>query len=171
MFTTPPSFRCGRVTLIGPPNAGKSTFLNKCLGQKVAIVSPLPQTTRNQITGILSEKDFQAVFLDTPGINKLRGKLNRVMIQSAWQALDGADALGLLIDADLYARRPEFSENDLSPLREAIAAETRPVFVIANKVDLLGDKSRLLPLLESLHGIWPKAEIFPVSATTGEGLR
>ena len=164
------AFKCGWVALMGPPNAGKSTLLNNYLGQKVAIVSPRPQTTRNQITGILSDKDAQVIFLDTPGIHQLRGKMNRVMLQSAWQAMESADALGIILDADLYARKPEFLDKDIAPLREPIAAEKRPVFVIANKVDLLGDKSRLLPLLETLHAYWPTAEIFPVSALTGDGL-
>ena len=163
-------FTCGWVALMGPPNAGKSTLLNHYLGQKVAIVSPRPQTTRNQITGILSDKDAQVIFLDTPGIHQLRGKMNRVMLQSAWQAMESADALGIILDADLYARKPEFLDKDIAPLREPIAAEKRPVFIIANKVDLLGDKSRLLPLLETLHAYWPRAEIFPVSALTGDGL-
>lgn len=163
-------FRCGWVALMGPPNAGKSTLLNTAIGQKVAIVSPRPQTTRNQITGILSDKDAQAIFMDTPGIHQLRGKMNRVMLQSAWQAMEGADSLGVILDADLYARKPEYLEKDIAPLTAPIAAESRPVFVIANKVDLLGDKSRLLPLLESLHATWPDAEIFPVSALSGEGV-
>lgn len=168
MTQTP--FKCGWVALMGPPNAGKSTLLNAYIGQKVAIVSPRPQTTRNQITGILSEKDAQVIFMDTPGIHQLRGKMNRLLLQAAWQAMDGADVLAVMLDVDLYAKRPEFLENDINPLREAIAAEERPVFVIANKVDLLGDKNKMLPLLETLHQTWPKAEIFPVSALTGEGL-
>lgn len=168
MTQTP--FRCGWVALMGPPNAGKSTLLNASLGQKVAIVSPRPQTTRNQITGILSDKDAQIIFMDTPGIHQMRGKMNRVLLQSAWQAMESADALGVILDADMYARKPEYMEKDLAPLREPIAVETRPVFVIANKVDLLGDKSRLLPLLERLHDWWPKAEIFPISALKGDGL-
>lgn len=164
------AFTCGWVALMGPPNAGKSTLLNRYLGQKVAIVSPRPQTTRNQITGILSDKDAQVIFLDTPGVHQLRGKMNRMLLQSAWQAMESADALGVILDADLYARKPEYLDKDIAPLREPIAAEKRPVFVIANKVDLLGDKSRLLPLLETLHSYWPTAEIFPVSSLTGEGL-
>jgi GTP-binding protein Era len=155
---------------MGPPNAGKSTFLNKCLGQKVSIVSPRPQTTRNRITGILSGKDAQVIFIDTPGIHQPHGTTHRLMTRAAWDALDGADALGVILDADLYARKAEFLENDIEPLRAPVAAEQRPVFVIANKVDLLGDKSRLLPLLERLHGIWPEAGLFPVSAADGEGL-
>ncbi|MDR2161439.1 MAG: GTPase Era [Desulfovibrio sp.] len=164
-------FTCGGVALLGPPNAGKSTLLNACVGQKMAIVSPRPQTTRNKITGILSDKDSQIIFMDTPGIHhQARGKMTRLMLQSAWEAAEEADALWVILDADLYARRPEFLDNDLIPLRATIAAERRPVFVLANKADLLGDKSRLLPLLESLHELWPAAELFPVSALTGEGL-
>lgn len=167
---TQQAFKCGWVALMGPPNAGKSTLLNSYLGQKVAIVSPRPQTTRNQITGILSDKDAQVIFMDTPGIHQMRGKINRLFLQSAWQAMEGADILGVILDADLYAKKPEYLDKDISPLREAVAADSRPVFVIANKVDLLGDKSRLLPLLEKLHALWPKAEIFPVSALKGEGM-
>jgi GTP-binding protein Era len=159
---------------MGPPNAGKSTLLNKYLGRKLSIVSPLPQTTRNRITGILSDKDAQVIFTDTPGIHQhihqQRGGTHRLMLRAAWDALDGADVLGVILDADLYARKAEFLENDLVPLRVPIAAETRPVFVIANKVDLLGDKSRLLPLLGRLHELWPEAGLFPVSAVDGEGL-
>ena len=164
------SFTCGWVALLGPPNAGKSTLLNSCLGQKVTIVSPRPQTTRNRITGILSDAGSQAIFMDTPGMLQARGKMTRLMIQSAWQAMDGADVLGVVLDADLYARRPDFLDKDIALLRTPIAAETRPVLVLANKTDLLGDKSRLLPLLEQLHGLWPRAELFPVSALNRDGL-
>jgi GTP-binding protein Era len=164
------SFTCGWVALLGPPNAGKSTLLNSCLRQKVAIVSPRPQTTRTRITGILSERDSQIIFMDTPGMHQTRGKMTRLMVRSAWQAMDGADALGIILDADLYARRPEFLDKDIALLRTPLAEETRPVFVLANKTDLLGDKSRLLPLLEQVHGIWPRAELFPVSALTRDGL-
>lgn len=167
-MTTP--FRCGWVALMGPPNAGKSTLLNAYLGQKVAIVSPKPQTTRNQITGILSEKDSQVIFMDTPGIHQLKGKMNRLLVQSAWQAMNDADVLAVMLDADLYAKNPSYMDKDILPLKEPIASEERPVFVVANKVDLLGDKSKLLPLLETLNNLWPKAEIFPVSALSGEGL-
>ena len=164
------AFRCGWVALMGPPNAGKSTLLNTYIGQKVAIVSPRPQTTRNQITGILSGSDAQVIFMDTPGIHQMRGKMNRFMLQAAWQAVEGADALAVMLDADMYARKPGYLEKDIAPLMAAIAAEERPVFVVANKIDLLGDKSLMLPFWQTLHSHWPKAEIFPVSALTGEGI-
>lgn len=155
---------------MGPPNAGKSTLLNSYLGQKVAIVTPRPQTTRNQITGILSEPGAQIIFMDTPGIHQLRGKMNRLLLQSTWQAMDNADALLLVLDGDMYARKQDFLDNDVKPILPALQAEKRPVLIAVNKVDLLGDKSRLLPLLETLHEALPEAEIFPVSALTGNGL-
>lgn len=162
--------RCGRVALMGPPNAGKSTLLNSFLGQKVAIVTPKPQTTRNQISGILSDPDAQVIFLDTPGVHQLKGKMNRVLLQSAWQAMSSADMVVVILDAEQYVRSPEIFEKDMEPLREAIIAEKRPVAVALNKVDLFHDKSRLLPLLTYLHNLWPGAELFPLSAMRREGL-
>lgn len=164
------AYRCGWVAIMGPPNAGKSTLLNAALGQKVAIVTPKAQTTRNQITGILSDKEAQVIFMDTPGIHQLRGKMNRVLLQTAWQAVESADVLMVVLDADMYARKPEFLEKDIKPISAAIAAEKRPVIVAANKVDLLGDKSKLLPLLQTLTETWPNAEVFPISSVTKTGL-
>ena len=146
-------FRCGWVALMGPPNAGKSTLMNACLGQKVAIVSPRPQTTRNQITGILSDNEAQAIFMDTPGIHQLRGKMNRMLVQSAWQAMHGADLVLVVLDGEAYIRRPDTMEQGLEPMLKAIAQETRPVAVAVNKVDLFHDKSRMLPLLQQLQAI------------------
>ncbi|MCC8193222.1 MAG: GTPase Era [Deltaproteobacteria bacterium] len=167
---TSSAYRCGWVAIMGPPNAGKSTLLNSFLGQKIAIVTPKAQTTRNRITGILSDPETQVIFMDTPGIHATRGKMNRLMSQAAWEASKDADIILVILDAELYLRRPEYMENDIKPLLEAIKAETRPVLVIANKVDLVGDKSRLLPLMEQLHETWPLAELFPVSALNKVGL-
>lgn len=168
---TKSTHKCGWVALMGPPNAGKSTLLNSYLGQKVAIVTPRAQTTRNQITGILSEPDAQVIFMDTPGIHQLRGKMNRVLLQTAWQAMDSADALMLILDGDMYARKPDYLDNDLKPMILPLQAEKRPVFLAINKVDLLGDKSKLLPILEHLHELLPNAELFPISALKEEGIR
>lgn len=162
--------KCGWVAMMGPPNAGKSTLLNTSLGQKVAIVTPKPQTTRNQITGILSDARSQIIFMDTPGIHQLRGKMNRLLLQSAWQSMDSADVLLLVLDADMYARKPDFLDNDIKPLAAPLQADRRPLFIAMNKVDLLGDKSKMLPLLEELHTMFPHAEIFPLSALSGDGL-
>lgn len=163
-------FHCGRVAVMGPPNAGKSTLLNAMIGQKITIVTPKPQTTRNQIVGILTEKDYQIIFMDTPGVAKLRGKLNKSMIQSVWQSLGQADAILLVIDADLYIKHPEFLERDLESLVDALAEDKRPLIVVPNKVDLFADKSKMLPLLTKLNELWPHAEIFPISAEKHDGL-
>ena len=166
--------RCGWVALMGPPNAGKSTLLNALVGQKVAIVTAKPHTTRNRIVGILTQKDAQVIFMDTPGVHALRGQtrgqLGKIMVQSAWQSFAVANCIVLVIDGDLYLRKPDFMERDLAPLIQPLAEEERPVVVVVNKVDLFHDKSRMLPLLESVAQMFPKAEIFPASALRRNGV-
>ena len=163
-------YRCGWVALMGPPNAGKSTLLNSILGQKVTIVTPKPQTTRNQIVGIHTDADSQIIFMDTPGLTQVRGRLSKTMIQAVWQSLGQADIIMPVLDAHLYIRHPEFLDRDLAPVAQALASDERPMIVVVNKVDLFSDKSRMLPLLTRLHEMWPKAEIFPVSALRRDGL-
>ena len=163
-------YRCGWVALMGPPNAGKSTLLNSILGQKVTIVTPKPQTTRNQIVGIHTDADSQIIFMDTPGLTQVRGRLSKTMIQAVWQSLGQADIIMPVLDAHLYIRHPEFLDRDLAPVAQALASDERPMIVVVNKVDLFSDKSRMLPLLTRLHELWPKAEIFPVSALRRDGL-
>ena len=166
--------RCGWVALMGPPNAGKSTLTNALVGQKVAIVTAKPQTTRNRIVGILTQKDAQVIFMDTPGVHALRGQtrgqLGKIMVQSAWQSFAVANCIVLVIDGDLYLRKPDFMERDLAPLIQPLAEEERPVVVVVNKVDLFHYKSRMLPLLESVAQMFPKAEIFPASALRRNGV-
>ena len=166
--------RCGWLALMGPPNAGKSTLTNALVGQKVAIVTAKPQTTRNRIVGILTQKDAQVIFMDTPGVHALRGQtrgqLGKIMVQSAWQSFAVANCIVLVIDGDLYLRKPDFMERDLAPLIQPLAEEERPVVVVVNKVDLFHDKSRMLPLLESVAQMFPKAEIFPASALRRNGV-
>ena len=164
------TFRCGWVALMGPPNAGKSTLLNALLGQKVTIVTPKPQTTRNQIVGILSDDTAQMIFMDTPGLTQVRGRLSKTMIQAVWQSLGQADVIMPVLDSHLYIRHPEYLERDMAPVAEALASDDRPMLVVVNKVDLFADKSRMLPLLTRLHEMWPKAEIFPASALLKDGL-
>ncbi len=163
-------YRCGWVALMGPPNAGKSTLLNALLGQKVSIVTPKPQTTRNQIVGILSSRHAQAIFMDTPGLTQVRGRLSKTMIQAVWQSLGQAHVIMPVLDSHLYILHPEYLERDLAPVAEALAEDTRPMIVAVNKVDLFADKSRMLPLLTRLGEMWPRAEIFPVSALLKDGL-
>ncbi len=161
---------CGWVALMGPPNAGKSTLLNALLGQKVTIVTPKPQTTRNQIVGILTDEEAQIIFMDTPGLPQVRGRLSKTMIQAVWQSLGQADVIMPILDAHLYIRHPEFLDRDLAPVAEALASDERPMIVVVNKVDLFSDKSRMLPLLTRLHEMWPRADIFPASALRRDGL-
>ncbi|MBR5883389.1 MAG: GTPase Era [Mailhella sp.] len=166
--------RCGWVALMGPPNAGKSTLLNALLGQKISIVTSKPQTTRSRIVGIMSEPGAQVIFMDTPGVNhsrqQQRGHLSKMMSQAAWQSMAAAHAIMLVLDSDLYIRKPEFLDRDIKSLRDALAEDDRPQLVVVNKVDLFHDKSKMLPLLVKLQEYFPKAEVFPMSAMTKDGL-
>lgn len=159
----------GMVALIGPPNAGKSTLMNKYLGQKVAIVSPKPQTTRNRISGILTTDDAQVVFLDTPGIHRLRGKMNKFLLDSAWNALQSSDAVVVLLDAALYCAKPHLLEKEIAPMIKPVAESGRPMLVAVNKIDRVKEKDQLLPFMAKLSELWPEAEYVPVSALRGKG--
>ncbi|WP_243544462.1 GTPase Era [Pseudodesulfovibrio tunisiensis] len=159
----------GMVALIGPPNAGKSTLMNQYLGQKIAIVSPRPQTTRNRISGILTTDDAQVVFLDTPGIHRLRGRMNRFLLESAWNAMATADMVVVMLDGALYASKPHLLEKEIAPLVKPVDQAGRPVIVAINKADRLKEKAQLLPVLERAAELWPGAEIFPISALKGKG--
>ena len=166
--------RCGWVALMGPPNAGKSTLLNALLGQKISIVTSKPQTTRSRIVGIMSDPGAQVIFMDTPGVNhsrqQQRGHLSKMMSQAAWQSMAAAHAVMLVLDSDLYIRKPEFLDRDIKSLRDALMDDDRPQLVVVNKVDLFHDKSKMLPLLVKLQEYFPKAEVFPMSAMTKDGL-
>ena len=166
--------RCGWVALMGPPNAGKSTLLNALLGQKISIVTSKPQTTRTRVVGIMSEPGAQVIFMDTPGVNhsrqQQRGHLSKMMSQAAWQSMAAAHAVMLVLDAELYIRRPEFLDRDIQSIRDALAGDDRPLLVVVNKVDLFHDKSRMLPLLVKLQEYFGHAEVFPMSALTKDGL-
>lgn len=158
------------MAIIGPPNAGKSTLLNSILGQKLAIVSPKPQTTRNRISGILTMNQTQIVFLDTPGVHQSKQPMNRYLVQSAWQALSGADQVLIVLDALLYIRNQRKLKADLMHLQSSELLSTMQMALVLNKVDLVQDKQSLLPLMQSLHQAWPEAKIFPVSADQGQGV-
>lgn len=171
MNTESTSHRCGWVALAGPPNSGKSTLLNAYLGQKIAITSSKPQTTRNQISGILTEPDTQVIFLDTPGLHAKRGLMNRMLMHAARQAIEASDMVLLILDAHRYADKPQILETGLSHLLDPLAGSGgRPLLIAANKVDVVKDKKLLLPVLERLHKQWPEAEIFPISALREQGL-
>ena len=159
-----PPFRSGFVALVGRPNAGKSTLLNRIVGHKLAIVSNKPQTTRTQIRGVLTRPDGQIVFLDTPGIHKPGYALNRRMMQMVQEALMSVDVVLLLVDAS--SRRgsgDRFAE-------ELVLKSGKPVFLVLNKVDRVGDKERLLPLIQEMTEGKDYAEVVPISARTGRNV-
>ncbi|WP_300159022.1 GTPase Era [Solidesulfovibrio sp.] len=162
--------RFGRVVMLGPTNAGKSTLLNRLIGQKVSIVSPKPQTTRNSISGILTEGDAQIVFLDTPGLHRQKRGIAPLLLRSAYAALAQADLVLVLLDAAQFVRRPEGIVPELRPIAKAVSAGGVPVAAALNKCDLIKEKARLLPVLAAVGEALPGAELFPVSALTGKGV-
>ncbi len=152
--------RAGFVSLIGRPNAGKSTLLNRLVGEKLAIVSPRPQTTRNRITGIKNLPGAQIVFVDTPGLQPGAGKLGAFMLKTAQRALEDVDLVCLVVDA---TERDGPDETVLGPLRR----DRGPAFCVLNKVDLVRPRDRMLPLIETWRRAHPFREIVPVSALDG----
>ncbi len=165
---------CGWVALMGPPNAGKSTLLNAMLGQKLSIVTPKPQTTRNQIVGILTEKNSQTIFMDTPGLHhnraQMRGQLGKVMREAIFQSIGMADVALLMLDGHLYINKPDFLERDLLPVADIIRSGDKPAIIVINKIDMFHDKTRMLPLVEKLSELFPSADVFPMSALQKDGV-
>jgi GTP-binding protein Era len=157
-------FKSGFVAILGRPNVGKSTLLNRFLDTKLAIVSSKPQTTRTTIQGVVSSEQAQIVFVDTPGLHRADSLLNRTMMDSIAEALDGKDVILFVVDATL-APGPK-DEEALATLQRV---ET-PAILVLNKIDALKDKAALLPLIEAYRVRHPFAEFLPVSARTGEGL-
>lgn len=156
--------RSGFVSIIGRPNAGKSTLLNALVGQKVAIVADKPQTTRTSIQGVLTTSEAQVVFLDTPGIHKADSALNKRLMDAVRNSLEERDLLLFVVDA---AR--DFGEQDRRAVDIARRTET-PVVLVLNKVDLLKDKALLLPLIEHYKALYEFADYVPVSASRKAGL-
>jgi GTP-binding protein Era len=155
--------RCGLVAVVGAPNAGKSTLVNALVGQKVAIVSAKPQTTRARLLGIAMEGPAQILLVDTPGIFEARRRLDRAMVAAAWGGTQDADVIALVIDAKtgLTGR--------LEPLVETIKARPEPKIVILNKVDI-ADKGKLLETATKVQAALDPEEIFMISAVTGDGV-
>jgi len=156
-------FRSGYITIIGRPNVGKSTLLNHILGEKVAIVSPKPQTTRNRITGIRTTPSSQIIFLDTPGMHQGHSLMDRRMMDIALQTLDEVDGVLWLLDAHDKIKQEE------ERIAETLRGVETPVLILLNKIDLVS-KGKLLPLIERCAQLLPGKEIVPVSALKGEGL-
>lgn len=156
--------RCGYVAIVGRPNVGKSTLLNHILGQKLAITSRKPQTTRHNMLGIKTEGEVQAVYVDTPGLHKHNDKaLNRYMNRSASTALKDVDVVVFVVD------RTRWTDEDQMVL-EKVQHVKCPILLAVNKADRLEDKNELLPHLEWLATQLPQAEVVPISALHGQNL-
>ena len=157
-------FRSGFVSLVGRPNTGKSTLLNALVGQKVAIVADKPQTTRAAIQGVVTLPEAQIVFVDTPGIHKADSPLNKRLMDTVRAALEERDLLVFVADA----ARP-FAEEDRRAV-DLVRKTGTPVVLALNKIDLVKEKARLLPLIEQYQAIHEFADYVPVSAAKGHGL-
>ena len=155
--------RAGFVTLAGQSNVGKSTLLNRLVGQKVAIVTPRPQTTRRRIVGIRSDPDAQMILIDTPGLHEPHRQLNRRMVETARRCLAEGEVIAAVIAAGA-----KLSAADRALLGE-LAQLGRPVVVALNKIDI-SSRERLMPLVQEIHGAIPSAEIVPISALKGENV-
>jgi GTP-binding protein Era len=156
------AFKSGFVAIVGRPNAGKSTLVNTVVGRKVAIVSPRPQTTRNRIQGILNRENAQIVLIDTPGIHKPDNILSHQMMGETEQAVEGVDIISLIVDVTSeFGPGDRYSAKWLKRFRV-------PVFLLLNKIDRVS-KPALLPLIDRWRREFEFAEIFPISALTGEG--
>ena len=158
---TEKKFHSGFVTIVGRPNVGKSTLMNALVGEKVAIVSNRPQTTRNRIMGVMTRPECQIVFLDTPGIHNPRTRLGEYMMQSVRDAMDGMDGMLVLVDAT------QVGEQDRKIVQE-MSSQKVPKILALNKIDLL-PKEKLLALMESFAQCGYD-EIIPISAKTGDGV-
>ena len=157
-------FKSGFVSIIGRPNVGKSTFLNYCLGQKVSIISPKPQTTRNVIQGIYTTEDAQIIFIDTPGIHKPKHELGEYMNKQAFRSIKDVDLVLLLFDGS-----SDFGTGDefvLKMLKKINAS----VILVINKIDLVKDKNKLLENVAKLHESYDFLDTFYISALNGENV-
>lgn len=154
-------FYSGFVSLVGRPNVGKSTLMNCLIGEKIAITSNKPQTTRNKITSILTKEDFQCVFLDTPGIHKPKHKLGEFMVRSAENTFKEVDVVLFLVEPT-----EKVLEADKYVLEKLQNVKT-PVVLVINKVDTIADKEKLLAVIDTYSKLYPFREVVPISAVTG----
>ena len=166
----PASFKAGYLALIGRPNVGKSTLLNKLLDYKLSIISPRPQTTRRRLMGIANSDSYQIIFLDTPGIlDEIRYELHHVMLQQVHLAIADADALVYIVDTENRSSLSDLRvEEDISIIKKMNAVQ-KPVLLVINKIDLCA-KPDLLPLMDRYHQQYPFQSLIPVSALKGDGM-
>ena len=170
-----PAYRAGFCAIIGRPNVGKSTLLNHVLGQKLAIVSPKPQTTRNRLLGVVNRPDAQIGFWDTPGIHRAKGVLNRYMVEQALGVLGDVDVVLLLIEPGMVKDpsvpagvRVEIGEGN-EFIVERLRQSGKPVVLGINKVDTV-PRNLLLPVIEAWKDVLPFAAVVPLSAREGENV-
>ena len=159
------NFKAGFVALVGRPNVGKSTIMNNILGTKLSIVSPKPQTTRMRILGVKHDKDAQIIFLDTPGVQKGKDLLTKVVMESAVGSMEEADVIVMIIEADRG-----WTKEDEQILENYIKKLNKPTILVINKIDKVKDKRVLLPLIEESSQKYGFVEIIPMSAVKGENI-
>ncbi|WP_270508343.1 GTPase Era [Lactobacillus gasseri] len=155
-------YKSGFVALIGRPNVGKSTLLNFSVGQKVAIMSPQPQTTRNKISGIYTDDQEQIVFIDTPGIHKPKNKLDDFMDKSSYSALDEVDVVLFMVEPEPAGKGDQY-------IAELLKKIKKPVFLVINKIDKV-HPDKLLSIIDSYKNLGDFAEIVPISASQGNNV-
>ena len=156
-------FRSGFIAIIGRPNAGKSTLLNRILGEKIVITSDKPQTTRNRVQGIHNPPGYQIIFIDTPGIHMAKTRLNRYMVNEALTSLKEVDGVVFLVDAAASQEEQE------QLAAEVLGPASPPVILALNKIDLVG-QVRATRLLERFSGLHPFRDVIALSAATGDGV-
>lgn len=155
-------YKSGFVALIGRPNVGKSTLLNFLVGQKVAIMSPQPQTTRNKISGIYTDDQEQIVFIDTPGVHKPKNKLDDFMDKSSYSALDEVDVVLFMVEPEPAGKGDQY-------IAELLKKIKKPVFLVINKIDKV-HPDKLLSIIDSYKNLGDFAEIVPISASQGNNV-
>ncbi|OCA92519.1 GTPase Era [Pseudobacillus wudalianchiensis] len=157
------TYKSGFISIIGRPNVGKSTFLNRVIGQKIAIMSDKPQTTRNKVQGVYTKEDAQMIFIDTPGIHKPKHKLGDFMMKVAVNTLKEVDLVLFMVNAEEgYGRGDEF-------IIEKLKGIPTPVFLVVNKIDQI-HPDQLLKLIDQYKSLYPFAEIIPISALEGNNV-
>lgn len=158
------NYKSAFIAIVGRPNVGKSSILNRLLGTKIAIVSSKPQTTRNRITGVLTEGEYQLVFFDTPGMHKPKNSLGKYMVRSVNESVGGVDCCMLVVEAD---KSPVQTELDFIDKFKALGM---PAILVINKIDMIKDKEILMKQILEYRKLYDFEAIVPVSASDGNGM-